>query len=64
MFGGLDVADGFVQVGIKHVTGFGDDFNETEFAERAGKLFLDLEQTIMQRRAFGAVVEGAFQTVE
>ena len=62
--GGLDVADGFVKVGVERVPGLGDNFNETEFAEGAGKLFLELEQTVVQRRAFGTVVEGAFKIVE
>ena len=40
------------------------DFDETEFGEGALKLFLDLEKSFVQGRAFGAVVEGAFEVVE
>jgi hypothetical protein len=55
MFGGFNVADGFMDVGVERVAGVGDDFLEAELFQRAAELRLDLLQPVEQRGVVGLV---------
>ena len=48
MFRRLDVADGFMKVGIKRMAGVGDNFFEAKLRQRAPKPGVNLAQAVEQ----------------